>query len=213
MNKNIIELQLKFHPSEKSELCNRDFTKCELPTIYYREDIELYFYLGIKYFSITYYMFYRENYAIGLFGLFPKCKSLGYHEFDIEYIRILYNTDTLNPEFVFFSSHAQEGIWKKFNECDFYKDKLNVYVAYGSHANKPIQKTYFRMFGFANDNTSNRGRQIIPLLEKDNSLPYYQVLNKEVFSNPYSAFFMPLIIYKKDQLIDKQKNIEKQNKL
>lgn len=209
MSKNIIGLKLCFHPSEKSDLCDRDFTKCNLPTVYYKEDVDFYFYLGIKYFSVTYYMFYKENYAIGLFGLFPKSSFLGYHEYDIEYVRILYNIESMSPEFVFFSSHAQEGIWKNFNDCVFFKDKLVIYVAYGSHANKPINKTYYRMFGFANDNTSNKGRQVIPLLEKDNSLPYYKVLNKEVFSNPCSAFFMPLILYKKEKLINDQKNIEK----
>lgn len=205
-----VNLQLRFHYSEKSILCNRDFSKSVLPKVYYKEDIEFYYYFGIKYYSITYYMFYQENYAIGLFGLFPYCKFLGYHEQDIEYIRILYNIDTLNPEFVFFSSHSQEGIWKKYDECEFFKNNLIVYVAKYSHANKPHKKTYYRLLGFANDKTSNMGNHLIPTLEKDNSLHKYNMLNKEVFSNPCSSFFMPFILYKEKKLIQTQQKKDKE---
>lgn len=203
-----IPLELRFHPSEKSKLCSKEFLELFNPIVYYRSDENLYSFFGNKYFSITYYLYFYENFAIGLNGIFPKCNSLGYHKEDIENIRILYNMDTLEPTYVFFSAHAQEGIWKRFSECKFHNNKLIVYVSYGSHALRPICKTYYRLLGFANDYCSNDGEHIIPLLLQDYSIPYLNVQNEEVFSTSYKAFIMPFIIHKKEKLKEEQKNKE-----
>ena len=97
----IMHLELRFHPDERSILCNKDFNSIEYPSIYYKNDSIPYNFNNKKYYSITYYMFYKENYAIGLNGIFSKNKFLGYHDKDIEHVRILYNNYTLEPEYVF----------------------------------------------------------------------------------------------------------------
>lgn len=203
-----IYLQLRFNPSEKSKLCNKDFNSVDFAQIYYRKDIENYLFYGKKYYSITYYMYYKENYAIGLNGLFPKNKNLGYHDKDIEHIRILYNFTTLDPEYVFFSAHSQEGLWIKYNNCEFFNNKLIVYISYGSHACKPHKGIYWRIFGFANDYCSNKGKYIIPYLLNEQNLYYLNIQNKEVFSDCIKPFILPLINYKKEKLKEQQKNKE-----
>ena len=203
-----IYLQLRFHPSEKSKLCNKDFNFLYYSQVYYRQDPETYIYYGKKYYSITYYMFYKENYAIGLNGIFPTNKNLGYHDKDIEHIRILYNFITLKPEYVYFSAHSQEGIWKKFEECELINNKLIIYISNGSHACRPYKGIYFRIFGFANDYCSDKGNFIVPYLLNDQNLYYLNISNKEVFSDGIKPFILPLINYKKEILKEKQKKYE-----
>jgi hypothetical protein len=204
----LIPLELRFHPLEKSKLSNKDYSSSLDPKVYYRIDDFYYFYNGSKYFSITYYLYFQENYAIGLNGLFLKSEALGYHLTDIENIRILYNIDSYTPEYVFFSSHAQEGIWKKFNDCIFNNNKLVIYVSLSSHALRPLSKVYLRMFGLANDYCSNYGDHITPILIKDQSIPYLKVQNEEVFATGFKAFIMPLIVKNKENLKLKQRKKE-----
>jgi hypothetical protein len=189
----IMHLELRFHPNEKSILCNKTFDSIEYPLIYYKHDINTYEYNKKKYYSVTYYMYYKENYAIGLNGIFSRNKFLGFHDKDIEHVRILYNNYTLEPEYVFFSAHSQEGIWKKYNECEFNNNNLVIYIAYGSHACKPHKGIYLRIFGFANDYCSKNGKIIIPKLINDASLNNLEVKNNPDFSGCIKPFILPLI--------------------
>jgi hypothetical protein len=200
-----IYLHLRFHKDERSKLCTKDFETINYHQIYYKNDDNLYSYYGKKYHSITYYMFYKENYAIGLNGIFPNSKCLGYHEKDIEHVRILFDLETFDPVFVYFSSHAQEGVWKRYQDCEIYNDRLVVYISKGSHACRPKGKTYYRIFGFANDYASGRGIHITPFLMNSQSLYDLNVANKEVFSDGIKPFILPLINYKVEQLKEKQK--------
>lgn len=209
----LVPLQLRFHPLEKSRLCKKDFTYSFEPIIYYTIDDKYYLYNGSKYYSITYYLYFKENYAIGLNGFFPKSNALGYHETDIENIRILFNIDSFSPEYVFFSAHAQEGVWKKFKDCNFHNNQLVIYISLGSHALRPFNKIYYRMFGFANDYCSDYGNYITPILIKDENKPYLKVQNEEVFATPFKAFIMPLIVRNKEKLkAEQQKKEEEMNK-
>ena len=204
----IIPLELRFHPKEKSKLSKKDFSDSLLPIVYFRRDEYPYLYYGKKYISMTYYMCYAENYAIGLMGLFPFNPSLGYHPKDIEIIRILFDYKTLIPSYVYFSAHAQEGIWIKFTDCQFQNRKLIVYVALGSHAVKPHPGTSVRIFGFANDFYSSNGQHISPLLIEDSSFPYTTLQNDEVFTSFTKRFLMPIFIKKKEQYKEEQKKRE-----
>lgn len=208
MRSEIIQLELRFHPKEKGKLSKKDFSESSVPIVYYRYDEYIYLYYGQKYLSITYYMHYAENYAIGLNHMFPYNSSLGYHPIDIEILRILYDIETGIPQFVFFSAHAQEGIWVPFNKCEFINNKLIVYVALGSHAIKPHDGISLRIFGFANDHYSKNGQHISPLLIEDSSIQYTQLRNDEVFTSFIRRFFMPIIIKNKDKYLEEQKNKE-----
>ena len=203
-----IQLELRFHPKEKSKLSKKDFSDSLLPIVYFRRDEYSYLYYGKKYVSMTYYMCYQENYAIGLNSYFPSNSSLGYHPKDVEIIRILFDYNTLIPSYVYFSAHAQEGIWVKFTDCEFNNNKLIVYVALGSHAVKPHAGTSVRIFGFANDHYSQNGNHISPLLIEDPSFPYTTLQNDEVFTSFTRRFLMPLFVNKKDQYKEEQKKKE-----
>lgn len=203
-----VQLELRFHPKEKSKLSKKDFSDSLVPIVYFRRDEYAYLYYGKKYVSLTYYMCYAENYAIGLNGLLPSNSSLGYHPKDVETIRILFDYETLIPSYVYFSAHAQEGIWVQFNDCEFYNNKLIVYVALGSHAVKPHPGTSVRIFGFANDHYSQHGKHISPLLIEDPSLPYTTLQNEEVFTSFTKRFLMPFFVNKKDQYKEEQKKKE-----
>ena len=207
----LILLELRFHPKELSTLCLKDFSESVEPIVYYRIDDEIYPYFGNQYYSITYYLFYKDNFAIGLNGLFPNNINLGYHSQDIEHIRIIYNINTYNPEFVFFSAHAQEGIWIPYNQCKFNHNFLVAYISKNSHALRPKNKSYIRLFGFANDYTSDNGNYIYPSLIKDQSLPYLRIQNEEVFATPFKSFIMPLLINNSEKLKTKQQ--KKQNEI
>ena len=115
----VVPLELRFHPKEKSKLSKKDFSEPIVPIVYFRRDGYAYLYYGKKYVSLTYYMCYTENFAIGLNRVLPLNSSLGYHQQDVKIIRILFDYTTLIPEYVYFSAHAQEGVWVKFNDCEF----------------------------------------------------------------------------------------------
>jgi len=203
-----IKLELRFHPKEKSKLSKKNFSDSIVPIVYFRRDEYTYLYYGKNYVSLTYFMCYAENYAIGLNGFFPFNPSLGYHPKDVEIMRILFDYETLIPSYVYFSAHAQEGIWVKFTDCEFYDNKLIVYVALGSHSVKPHAETSIRIFGFANDYYSQNGRHISPFLIEDPSFPYIILQNDEVFTSCTRRFLMPFFVNKKDQYKEEQKNKE-----
>lgn len=211
MSVNVLNLELRFHPSEQDMLCKKDFTKSDKPIVYYKRDENYYLYYGKKYFSITYYMFYAYNYAIGFNGIFPKVEAFGYHPIDLELIRIIYDIKTLQPEYVFFSAHSQEGMWVKYSDCEFNNNNLVAYVALSSHALKPHDGIYFRIFGFANDYYSKRGEHIIPELIEDNSLGYKTIQNREVFTSFSKRMLMLFFEKNKGDLKKLQQLEEKEN--
>lgn len=190
-------VELRFHPNEKFPMSDKNFVLVNDPPIYYSRD-NVYNYFGKDYYSITYYIYYKENGAIGLNGLLLKNEKLGYHDKDIERLRILYDMKTKNPMFVFFSAHAQEGKWLKFSDCET-KDNtktLIVYVSLSSHANRPKAGTYYRILGVANDYTSKKGKHVKPRLVNDNSMSY-KIKNKEVLDTTWKALTMPFQNIKK----------------
>lgn len=204
----VVPLELRFHPKEKSKLSKKDFSESILPIVYFRRDEYAYLYYGKKYVSLTYYMCYAKNFAIGLNRVLPLNSSLGYHQQDVEIIRILFDYTTLIPEYVYFSAHAQEGVWVKFNDCEFNNTKLIVYVALRSHAVKPHPGTSVRIFGIANDRYSQNGKHITPLLIEDPSFPYTTLQNNEVFTSFTRRFLIPFFANKKDQYKEEQKKKE-----
>lgn len=204
----IIELELRFHPREKSELSTRDFLPSDKPIVYYKRDTYPYLYFGKKYLSITYYMCYAVNYAIGINSIMPNNSSLGFHPIDVELIRIIYDYNTFLPKHVFFSAHSQEGVWFNYSDCNINNNKLVVYVALNSHATKPHSGIYFRFFGLANDYYSNSGKHIIPELIEDNNMTNTTIQNEEVFTSFITRFFMPVFLKNKQKLKEEQKNKE-----
>lgn len=208
----LIKIELRFHPNEKCFPCKMDYT---LPDndkypIYYNYD-EDYTYYGKKYKSVTYFIYYQENLAIGLNTLFPYSTLLGYHPIDRELIKVLYDMDSLIPEYVFFSAHAQEGRYYKYSDCNLTKEDktLIVYVSLNSHACRKDPGVYWRVLGLANDICSDKGRKIRPEYIEFNMV--YNAQNREVFGTPWNSFFLPyyqrkLSEMKKEQKIEEEKN-------
>lgn len=140
---------LRFHPGERERL---------EPTAYITTGKEL---RGdIMYSVVTYSFYFRNNYAIGCgWRLFPKSGLLGYHEHDVEFISVYYFENV--PVRVFFSAHGRgQGSWVEWEDCEFVDDQLVVYVARNSHAMYPHTGRYWRVFGFANDVCSSRGKEL-----------------------------------------------------
>ncbi len=200
----IHNIQLRFHPNELAYPCDKDGTvSSTVFPIYYNEF--LYKYNGVSYRGVAYEVHYQYNYAIGFNRISPTSAALGYHEKDTERILILYNIRTDEPFKVFLSAHAQEGRWFNFSEIEKNADgRLIIYVAVDSHRHHNKPATIWRMFGIANDYTSNKGRHIDMKLVQDTSIdePFW---NKEVLDTPFRSFFLPLYTgilpkLKKDQL-------------
>ncbi len=186
----MLDIQLRLHPREKAFPCDK--TKTESPTFfpcYYR--VYEYAYNGIKFKAVIYTVHYKYNYAIGMFDLKPESAALGYHVNDLECVMVLHDIATDEPKYVFLSGHAQEGHWFKYEECKVEGNRLVVYSALYSHRhwNKPA--TLWRMFGFANDNTSDAGRHIDMDMVIDPDINI-RVWNQEVLSTSFRAFFLPL---------------------
>lgn len=203
----IYNLELRFHPDEKFFISDKNYNIIDEPVIYYNID-DIYSYKGDMYYTVTYYIYYKENGAIGLYGIFPYSENLGYHYKDIERIKILYSMSDFKPKKVFFSAHAWEGTYIEISECEFtYDNSLVVYVAKSSHANHHKPGTYWRILGFANDHCSNDGKHIKPILIQDQTIKY-KTLNKEIFSDTWRRFFMPYYNYYKQSYVDEQISID-----
>lgn len=105
--------------------------------------------------DIIYIFLYPVNkgYKIGF------CENVGYHTGDIEHIIIRINKFTEKIIKVFFSAHSKEHTThylENLSLCN-HCNTLKVYVSLHSHANYFKPKTYFRILGFANDKTSEKG--------------------------------------------------------
>jgi len=162
----VIPLELNFHPKEIYFPCTDTFqlVKNEYK-IYYSWD-NIYTYKNKLYNNVSYHIHYLYNGAIGFgYHLFPQKKSLGFHEYDIERIKILFDTETNIPQYVFFSAHRNEGKWISWDECEKSENgELKIYIAKGSHANYHKSGKWNRIFFLANDKCSKKGKKIVPTL-------------------------------------------------
>lgn len=142
-----------YMPSPISNFINTSKTEVSDMPIYYRNMKVRY--KSNNYFAIAYYLFYSMNP-----GYTCCMKRFGQHNADIEYILILLNENTKQPEHVYFSAHGTgQGTWLPWNKCNISKDgNLCVYVSPESNANYPFPKLYKRIFGVANDNPKGGGR-------------------------------------------------------
>lgn len=153
---------------------------------------QVYKYQGQLYIAIVYEVHYLENLAIGAGGLLPRNKLLGYHEGDIERIIILSTADGI-PEFVFLSSHSQEGRWFKYDQIEKQDNVPVFYAAKGSHALNNSPKSRIRMLGFANDVFSDKKKGKVIRMDptKDTDVSY-NIWQEEVLSTPLRSFLYPL---------------------
>jgi len=192
------EIILCLHNKEEAFPSNKNYEIVEgLIPVYYNIDEEEYIYNDKLYKSITYLIYYKENYAIGLFGIFKKNKSLGYHYKDIERIKILYDPENNKEAYVYFSAHNSEGKWIKWEDCNTVFGSLLVYVAKYSHANYHKPGIKLRIFGFANDLCSNNDKTIIkhPSLIRDNTIKYNPDKVSK-YSSFIKRFFLPFYLNK-----------------
>jgi hypothetical protein len=141
---------------------------------------------------VIYEIYYAENGAIGLNSIAPYSTNLGYHQKDIERIMMLHDTNTERPMHVFFSAHAQEGQFYPASTCEYtLTNQLIVYSALNSHSNHPHPGTTWRVFGFANDYTSKKGRHLAMTAIRDDAISY-QAQNREVLDLPLRRFLLPI---------------------
>lgn len=199
-------IQLRLHSKEEIMPSNKNFEQVKPPyPVYYKS--EPYKYNGNTYMSYVCEIYFKENLAIGLGGINPRDKRLGYHEQDIERIVLLVDAFTKTLEYVFFSAHAQEGKFYPANECSIINNQLIVYVSLGSHSLHPKKGTTYRMFGFANDHRNDKGLKLDLIPVADPSI-WYVSQNREVFDSSLRSFLLPLYLPFKNKLKEQQKNEE-----
>lgn len=183
-----IEIQLRLHPREQFFPTNKEYQPIDIYPVYYK--IDTYAYRGKRYGRVTYEIYFAENGAIGLNSIDIYNPRLGYHIKDTERIIILHDQTTLNPVHVFFSAHAQEGMWYSLNECIFDHGRLVAFSSLNSHSMHPKPGTKWRILGLANDYCSNDGPHLNLTLVKDDSISYV-AQNDEVINTPIKKFFLP----------------------
>lgn len=87
------------------------------------------------------------------------CCFLGEHQSDVEHVTLVIRNRTVRK--VYFAAHGStQGMWVPAHLCEWGGEtgrRLVVYSAKGSHGSYPQAKTYYRLFGFANDVCSDRG--------------------------------------------------------
>ena len=193
----LLKLQLRFHKKEIYFPSTPDFkliNELEDSIIYYNE--EDYKYTNKTYKSISYFIKYIYNSAIGCGGCFcPQSEMLGFHNKDGEKVKVLFDKETNEPKFVYFSAHNIEGKWYSYEECEKTENnELIIYVALGSHANYPKSGIWFRIFGLANDKCSSKGKRVVPKLEK---METYHLNPKPTRKNTWRLrFFLPYYLKK-----------------
>lgn len=203
-----IAFELRFHHNEPYTLCTKEFTTIYNNKLcaYYNRWPSFYLYKGEKYRAISYAFYYQTNGAIG-FGnkYFPESEALGFHDKDIERIRVLYDCQTEKPMFIYLSAHAQEGRWIPIDQFESTIDGLPVvYVALKSHAFYHKPGTRWRIFGLANDHCSHLGKYIRPIYIEDNDLKF-DVDNTEVFDSFFYRFFMPFFLHSQEERVHIQR--------
>lgn len=201
-----IDIQLRLHPKEIFYPCDNNFKLLDIYPIYYNHDND-YAYMGKIYHIISYRVYYQHNGAIGLNGYSKYNSSLGYHQYDREHIRVLYDKKTFKPVYVYLSAHFQEGKYYKYEDMLFSDSNMIVYSSLNSHSHRYRAGTYWRVFGLANDYCSNKGKHInlTPILETD---LHNSSNNREVFDNTWYAFMLPLYNSHGNEYVDKQKQLD-----
>lgn len=157
-----VNVHLRFHPLER--LATVGITDNTRLDVCYRTRRGVYEYEGKSYDIETIYFYYTKNPALGCWGTYinPKSDAWGYHDHDVEKVTILYQPGTEHPVYVYFSAHGVgQGMWMEWTRCEKTIDNhLVVYVARSSHACYPTPEVRCRIFGFANDYCSNKGRWV-----------------------------------------------------
>lgn len=112
---------------------------------------------GTTYEYKSYKWYYTVNDGIGCCFMFPNKSSMGYHPNDVESVTVLFKDG--EPAHVYFHAHSYgQGVWRTWDQCEkSKKGYLVVYVARYSHASYPSKGIFWRVFGFANDVTSDKG--------------------------------------------------------
>lgn len=168
-------IELRFHPSETV------YPSVATPVTGEEEQFVIYSAQGVEvsgevtYNVTTYSMYFKENLAIGVgYKFFPRSPLLGYHAHDVEHVSVYYYAG--EPVKVYFSAHCRgQGVWVPWNKCEKSPTGLLVvYVALNSHALYPHSGSYLRVFGFANDHCSTRGKHII--VHSSQMLPSQEVI-------------------------------------
>lgn len=200
-----IDIQLRLHPKERFLPTDRNFQLSDTHPVYYK--IGSYAYNGRRYTSVIYEIYYAANGAIGLNSADIYNASLGYHTNDIERIIILHDPTTEEPIHVFFSAHAQEGLWYKYSDCEIADNKLIVYASLNSHSTHPKPKTNIRVLGFANDYSSKGGKYLDLIATQDDSISY-RAQNDEVINSWWKRLMLPFYQSKIPALKAKQAETE-----
>lgn len=105
-------------------------------------------------FYIQYFLLYTYNPGVELFGsCIPTHYLMGKHQGDLEHVSLLIEKTTSTIEKVRYSAHSsKQGVWVENEHLPFDENgRLQVYVAKGSHAMYPFNKTVPRICGVAND--------------------------------------------------------------
>lgn len=182
----IPRLRIQFHPLETAFPVN-DGNEVECTT-----NRSTFLYQGERYDTIEYRFAYEENIGEGCFFACPKSTACGYHTGDTE--RVILYLRNGEIEHVYFKAHYQgQGMWRRWSECNKDMDgNLIAYVARGSHAFYPEPKTYLRIFGFANDQCSRRGRSMLTNVTGEHPGTYEPRQNS---ISKCQRFFLPFVIW------------------
>ena len=130
-----------------------------------------------NYYQIHYIFLYTYNAPYKVLN----CIDAGEHQSDLEHITIFVSKQTMKIESAYYSAH-EDGMWLHNSDLEMTDNHPVVYIALGSHACYNKAKTYLRIFGFANDHTSNKGIHLKPNVkyidEKTNWNQYKGFLGK-----------------------------------
>ncbi len=126
--------------------------------------------------DIIYMCFYPHNKGYKILG----CFNAGEHQADLEYVIVRVNKISQLIDKIFYSSHGNEDQIYDYNDIDFIKNRITpiIYIAKNSHANYNKPNTYCRIFGLANDITTNenmivwKSEEIIDLDKHKHILTY-----------------------------------------
>jgi hypothetical protein len=189
-----------FFPCKFEDLDANSSIKDETIVPTYVSSTDYYVYNNEMYKCKCYVFLYRENDAIGLFGVFPKNKNLGYHRYDREYVYILFDKND-NPQHVYFSQHSiKQGEWKKWKDCTVVDNLLHVYVSLGSHANYSNVGTCLRVFGLANDVRENKINKVVNTFIPAFTTHKYVKMTAQIkivpekTMSPFQKFIMPFCL-------------------
>ncbi len=152
-----LPIEFRFHPRERylPSVLDHDAVPGELPVYLASGTFAL---RGRSYEAVSYQLFYTQNPSYSC--LFPRDPALGYHEYDVERLTVLFQDR--RPVWVYYGAHSRgQGQWVAWGDAPKTEDgALVAYVALNSHALYPEPATYWRVFGLANDRCSRRGKHL-----------------------------------------------------